>query len=574
MSDAILIFTFSPVQSFIAEARRASDLYVGSQILVCLAKAAAQVMTQRGTLIYPTPPLQDDVPNKLVARVDWEEVEEIAEEAKAALLREWTRLADTARWRLTTEWQLSTKGPLPDALWLDIWARQLSHLWEIHWAAASMDGRSYRDAYDEASRAMDVAKRARAFAAVEEHGQKDTLGGCREALHISRANAKEYWAEIWEQVGSAKVRPEGRERLDAIGAVKRFSDLAEKHFPSTSTVASRPFLNLVRRQKGLAEYRQVVEELLKGYLYKPNKQDSDWPYDGDLLFMETLTPQRLESSYGLTAPDQEGIQIAREYLSKVSKVYDRVKPLPSPYYAVIALDGDSMGKRVNECRGEADHTELSCKLTIFAGRVKLVVEEHQGSLIYNGGDDVLALAPLSSAFPLPRALADGFHEITGGTASAGVAIVHHLYPLGAALQAARAAERQAKQVERKNAVCVHSLKRSGEALEMRSPWESVGEVFTEVIRLFQSDTQGELLSSKFAYDVLHAAYALPEADEKYQAELRRLLTRHRNAKHPEALRPDEWAERLRAWAAALPGKCEELGRWLVFARFVAQGGRE
>jgi CRISPR-associated protein Cmr2 len=116
MSDAILIFTFSPVQSFISEARRASDLYVSSQILVCLVKAASQVMTRRGTLIYPAPPLQDDAPNKLVARVSWEEAQEIAEESKAALLREWTRLADTARWRLTTGWKLPTKGPLPDAL--------------------------------------------------------------------------------------------------------------------------------------------------------------------------------------------------------------------------------------------------------------------------------------------------------------------------------------------------------------------------------------------------------------------------------------------------------------------------
>lgn len=528
----------------------------------------AQVMTQRGTLIYPAPPLQDDVPNKLVARVGWEEAQEIAEESKAALLREWTRLADTARWKLTTGWGLSTKGPLPDALWLDIWARQVSHLWEIYWAAASMDSRSYRDAYDEASRAVDAAKRARAFAAVEEHGAKDTLSGCRGALYTGRANAREYWAEISEQVGAAKLRPDGRERLDAIGAVKRFSDLAEKHFPSTSMVASADFLERARGQ--LADYRDSVENLLGSSRYRV-QEHSDWPYDGDLLFMETLTPQRLESSYGLTAPDPGWLQMAQDTLREV---YQQVKLRPSPYYAIIALDGDDMGKWVNKCLTEADHTELSHKLAVFADRVKPVVKEHQGSLIYNGGDDVLALAPLSSAFPLARALAVSFKEVTEGTASAGIAIVHHLYPLGAALQATRAAERQAKQVERKNAVCVHSLKRSGEPLEVRSPWEAVGEIFARVIQLFQGDTQGELLSSKFAYDVLHAAYALPEADEKCRAELRRLMTRHRNAKHPEAPRPDEWAEWLRAWTAALPGQSEELGRWLVFARFVAQGGRE
>ncbi|MBI3799813.1 MAG: type III-B CRISPR-associated protein Cas10/Cmr2 [Deltaproteobacteria bacterium] len=575
MNDALLIFTFSPIQSFITEARRASDLYVGSRILVRLAQAAAQAIEKHeGMLIYPAPPLTDDVPNKFVARVPWQEATTIAEEAKRALLNEWSRIADTANWRLTTGWEIPTRGPLPDAAWHAIWARQVSHQWEIYWAVASMDSRSYRDAYDEASRAVDAAKRARTFAAVEEHGVKDTLSGCREALHTGKANAREYWAEISEQVGAAKLRPDGRERLDAIGAVKRFSDLAEKHFPSTSTVASADFLEGARGQ--LADYRDSVENLLGSSRYRV-QEDSDWPYDGDLLFIETLTPQRLESSYGLTVPDPGWLQMAQDTLREV---YKQVKPRPAPYYAIIALDGDDMGKRVNECLTQTAHTELSRKLTDFADRVKPVVKEHQGSLIYNGGDDVLALAPLSSAFPLARALAVSFKEVTGGTASAGIAIVHHLYPLGAALQAARAAERQAKQVGRKNqvegknAVCVHSLKRSGEPLEIRSPWESVGEVFAEVMRLFQGDAQGEPLSSKFAYDVLHAAYALPDADEKCRAELKRLIKRHRNPNHLDAPNPDEWADRLRTWAASLPDKAEELGRWLVFARFVAQGGRD
>jgi len=564
MSDAILIFTFSPVQSFITEARRTSDLYVGSQILVCLAKAAAQVMMQRGTLIYPAA-LGDDVPNKLVAHVSWEEAREIAEESKAALLREWTHIADTAKN------ELMGKEPLPDARWHDNWTRQISHLWEIYWAAALLDGRSYRDVYLEASRALDAAKRTRVFDATEEHGLKDTLSGCREALYTSKANAKSYWAKIGEQVGAAKLRPEGRERLDAIGAVKRFSELAERQFPSTSTVASRPFLNLVRQQREFAEYRQIVEELLKGCLYRPNRDDSDWPYDGDLLFLETLTPQRLESSYGLTALDLGWLQMAQDTLLTV---YKQMALRPSPYYAVIVLDGDNMGKRVNECQTEAEHTELSCKLATFAGGVKPIVEEqYQGNLIYNGGDDVLALAPLSSAFPLAQTLASSFKEVTGGTASVGIAIVHHLYPLSAALQQARQAEKQAK-IPPKAAVCVRVLKRSGEIIEMRSPWNAVGDTFADLIGLFQGDAQGEPLSSKFAYDVLHAAYALPEAHEQSQAELKRLLMRHRNAKHPRSPDPSEWAERLRIWAAALPGQLKELGRWLVFARFVAQGGRE
>jgi CRISPR-associated protein Cmr2 len=563
MSDAILIFTFSPVQSFITEARRASDLHIGSRILVYLAKAAAQVLMQQGTLIYPAPLLQDDVPNKLVARVSWEEAREIAEKSKAALLREWTRIADTAKN------ELMSKEPLPDARWHDNWTRQISHLWEIYWAAALLDGRSYRDVYLEAIRALDAAKRTRVFDATEEHGLKDTLSGCREALYTNKANAKSYWAKIGEQVGAAKLRPEGRERLDAIGAVKRFSEIADaSRFPSTSTVASGAFLERARRQ--LAGYREVIEILLGPHLYRV-REDRDWPYDGDLLFRDTLATKRLENSYGASELDEDWLQEARKVLSAV---YHAAEMEPSAYYALIALDGDNMGKRVNECQTEAGHTELSCKLATFAGGVKPIVEEqYQGNLIYNGGDDVLALAPLSSAFPLAQTLASSFKEVTGGTASVGIAIVHHLYPLSTAFQQARQAEKQAK-IPPKAAVCVRVLKRSGEIVEMRSPWNAVGDTFADVIGLFQGDAQGEPLSSKFAYDVLHAAYALPEANEQSQAELKRLLTRHHNAKHPRSPDPGEWAERLRAWAAALPGQLEELGRWLVFARFVAQGGRE
>jgi CRISPR-associated protein Cmr2 len=410
------------------------------------------------------------------------------------------------------------------------------------------------------------------FSVAEEQGLKDTLSGCREALHTTTLNAKNYWAEIGEQVKAAKLQPNGRERLDAIGAIKRFSKIAdESHFPSTSTVASRSLLNMVRGSKELVEYRQTVEELLGAYLYKPNPDDTDWPYDGDLLFIETLTKNRLESSYTPVAPEEEDLEITRYTLRKV---YDTAQSRPSPYYAIIALDGDNMGKRVSKCAAEAEHAELSRQLARFAEQVKSIVEQqHQGTLIYNGGDDVLAMAPVATVFPLAWTLADKFLETTHGTASAGIAVAHHLFPLGAALEAARQAELQAKQAGR-DAICIKALKRSGETLEMRSPWRAIGETFAETTKFFQGDTNGEPLSSKFAHEVLQAAYALPEVDEKAQAELKRLLKRHRNPKHPQAPDPEEWAKRLRTWAAALPEQFEELGRWLAFARFIAQGGRE
>jgi len=110
MPEAVLIFTFGPVQGFISEARRTSDLFVGSSILVRLAQATGKKLNEEGKLIYPAV-LEDDIPNFLVARLPSERVEETAKRATQALLDEWKRIAQSARTRL------SGFQPTPDQLW-------------------------------------------------------------------------------------------------------------------------------------------------------------------------------------------------------------------------------------------------------------------------------------------------------------------------------------------------------------------------------------------------------------------------------------------------------------------------
>jgi len=587
MTNAILIFTFSPVQSFIAEARRASDLFVGSQILVQLARAAGKaIQAQGGDLIYPVSEAPDkpdsDVPNKLVARVLWEKVQTTADEAQKALIREWENLANSARTTLMCNWQIKT-----DARWEAIWIRQTESLWEVYWAAAQMTDDDYARAYRHASAAMDARKRSRVFAPADEEGVKDSLSGCREALHTQNMDAKAYWKSV--KIGPPRLRPDGRERLDAIGAIKRSCRLADRRFCSTSTVAAEDFRE--RAAPYLDDYRAAVEALLRGHL-EPVREHPQWPYDGDLLFLETLTADRLADSYGLKQPDRQRLDTARAALRKV---YDQIQTHPRPYYAIVALDGDNMGKHIDACLAEGDpeaaHRRLSRQLSQFAECVRQKVAP--GFLVYAGGDDMLVLTPLSQALPLAQTLATRFREITGGTASAGIAIAHHLYPLDAALEAARTAERQAKRVTNKAAVCVHVLKRSGERVEIRSRWDAMDTTFEEIASLFQEsdDSAGSSLASRFAYEVLQAAYALPRPDDKFESELKRLLKRHRNTQHPHALEPGVWAKRLRTWAEKLPEppkdlprkarapmsfstQTAELGHWLVLAHFIVQGGVE
>lgn len=597
MADALLILTFTPVQSFIAEARRISDLYAGSQILVQLAKAAAQEIGA-ARLIYPAPldgALPDDVPNILVARVDDGSAEEIAHAAHDALLRRWQQLTDEARHRLAAYVQ-------PDKTWAEIWGRQTEGLWQIFWVTVSMDGQGYRETYQTARAALTALKRSRIFPQVQEPGVKDSLSGKRQALHRGGESAREHWANVARRAGPSRLRPAGRERLDAIGATKRFCSLADKSFPSTSSIASADFLEMARRKASgqLSSYRRAIEEALGSHIYKVRHYDHLWPYDGDLLFLETLTVERLQDSYhGVARPEK--LEMARDRLLHLYRV---VKARPSPYYAVFVLDGDSMGAHIRELlerpNPEDEHRRFSRQLAEFATEVPQVMDKEfsrvvpatgaGGSgaglngrhfLVYNGGDDVLTFAPLSAALPMAQALARTFSQrVPGCSASAGVAVVHHLYPLDAALAAAREAEGIAKGVTGKAAVAVTVVRRSGELLTMRSRWANLGDLFDAMVDHF---AQGRL-SSRFAHDLAERAStitALPP--DARRAALKQLLHRHgaETLVDPDSLAGllGEWAQALdgqvppeKAGDAVIPQGLVELARWVLFARFVAQGG--
>ncbi|WP_322508684.1 type III-B CRISPR-associated protein Cas10/Cmr2, partial [Anaerolinea sp.] len=237
MNDAVLIFTFSPVQSFIAEARRSEDLFNGSAILSRLAWAAGEAIKKSaGTLIYPADLQEHDAPNVLVARIPAEQGQEIAENARKALLAEWQSIASKARKAARLD---------EDDLWERTWKRQVEDTppWQIFWAVAP-ETEGYARAYETARDLLERAKRSRLFAQSEEDVEKDSLSGARTALRTQKyATARKYWEAMSKKqhILSSQVRSEGRELLDSIALVKRFWEGGKREFPSTSTLAAWDF---------------------------------------------------------------------------------------------------------------------------------------------------------------------------------------------------------------------------------------------------------------------------------------------------------------------------------------------
>ena len=191
---------------------------------------------------------------------------------------------------------------------------------------------------------------------------------------------------------------------------------------------------------------------------------------------------------------------------------------PPAYYAVLMMDGDEMGRwlrgekspKVREVyhrklsdyfeklRGTSDglnakrpvgpalHAAISEALANFALYfVPRIVAEHSGTLIYAGGDDVLALLPASTALACASELRDAFREkwkvdeagterlLMGprATVSAGLAVVHYKEDLRFALEAARTAEKAAKNAGR-DALQMAVCRRSGEHATAICPWEN------------------------------------------------------------------------------------------------------
>lgn len=105
-------------------------------------------------------------------------------------------------------------------------------------------------------------------------------------------------------------------------------------------------------------------------------------------------------------------------------------------------------------------------------------------------------------------------------------------------------------------------------MEMRSRRDALIANFTDYQNLLAGASPQ--LSGRFAYDLLSSTYAFPAADDMLASEIRRLLKRHKEEK--ATLDAQDWAERLRAWAAALPGGPVELAAWLLLARFITSGG--
>ncbi len=429
---------FGPVVPFIAEARRTRDSWAGSYILSYLmARALLAAEGEKATIIYPSmdnsliqmvrtalagkPPKPSGVADRVgslpdrfeASTTDAAHAERVAIKATAAWQSAWRQLAghvweylEAQGWPATPETE-------------SIWDRQIGTPegggpWTIRWTVGPYEDHNRRWQFYPF---QDIG--------IEE-GEMSTLGGARAALSgasLDRRDVRNFWTKVSRKVGPYNVRSGGRERLDAVGAVKRFlplTDVAYKalgwpvptSYPSTRTIATGPWLravlarpddqSLTKQVKDVAEWLQLAgvprlngRELNRGLVALATAHSVEagllLNYDGDVYDPEG--DEVWEEIVG-----NEGVAEARvEIRQLIQLAQGRGIASPRTHFALLAMDGDRLGNLLSS-RSSAK-VPLSTALGEFSQGVPDIVEDDQalGRMIYAGGDDVLAFLPIETA---------------------------------------------------------------------------------------------------------------------------------------------------------------------------------
>lgn len=534
MSKQPFHFTLGPVQGFVAQARRTRDLWAGSYLLSFLSGTAMRaVKDNQGEIVFPD--VKNDVlmlavmgdpanlpkdKNDRAARVgslpnrfkaEAENPKKAADAAKAAIEIAWEKIT-VAVWEKMIE-RANGHITLDDKGTKGIWDQQIASQWEIAWVIGN-DGAI-----------LDQRKNLRTHFAPEEPGEKCTLCGERQALcgnkTDGRTKVKDWWTAFAKQFDETNrdgnhigyhFLKEGKERLCAICTIKRIFPISSDskstansvaknaidwdvnhNYPSTAFMSAIDWLKVILDK---AATDDKIKDAVKDFIKAAN--DAGVPRDeeatkikgiedrlkkgltdlsdiakfsGDVFFPDALmNPEHLPLKY----------EAKREkILESLNLLNEKAKSKPTPFYAVLVMDGDRMGKLLSD--NTEKQTDISKALAEFTGKTQTIVEENNdGRLIYAGGDDVLAMLPLDSALKCAKELKEAYiqafanyaKDIKGNpTISAGIVYAHMNTPLSAVMKDAQALLKdEAKKKNDRDAFAVRVWKRGGPVLTFGKKW--------------------------------------------------------------------------------------------------------
>ncbi len=509
-------FTLGPVQGFVSQARRTRDFWSGSFILSWLAAVAIQATECQGDskVLFPhadpdymawligkgtkNKPTQGSIPNRfkgLIAAVD----PDFQPEAVVAAVQEaWKVLAEIV-------WEADLKAH-SNGVQRNIWDRQINNFWDMSWVITEGD----KD-----SSALDKRKNWRTYTPPEEPGVKCAMmDGWQELSGEKRPNRDAmnvFWNKVRIMGGNSMksdLRP--NEALCAIAFVKRrfsrhFAKLQHpmkqgwqlKGWKVPSAVPSVTYMAVVH---WLEKALNTADELTLNTFFTEARtlagEYGEWDthikciaeawgkrewkaLDGNVFFETSLENPNIFS-------DDKQAEKVLKALNAVRTSTNPTLPKPTPFYAILLMDGDSLGSHMSKSEL---HYSITQGLADFTKEVPRIVYRHNGFLMYAGGDDVLAILPLEDAIPCAAELRTHYMSCFDGqvkvgdkekrkaiptTLSGSIEFVHIKTPLTKVLQDAHhLLDEVAKDGRGRDALAIRVWKPGGLQLEWAQPWKVV-----------------------------------------------------------------------------------------------------
>lgn len=453
----------------------------------------------------------------------------------------------------------------------------------------------YPAVYDLAERVLAAAKTTRTFQPSEQQGWRCSLTGETEWLTSDRDQLQKPPGTridtLWSRISDKKPSwAKKGEHLGGLPAIKRLwptifaeevgkalaaGEHGEQQFigrfvVSTHTMALAHQLDswLENSQSKATTLFPNIDEvaLPRGLMRHRNR---------GLLETAKRIPGKLDEARDSVNPqDYEDAQKNIKDLLKVDQL--------ESYYAMIMMDGDKMGAILS---GEGDtaisyrssfhpkvqkgfddraaqqtliqaygkqsrpvspnrHLCISSALNDFSQTIAryVIEEEYLGRIIYSGGDDVLAMLPVTDLLPAMQrlrqsysghdsehvegfildnalTLKNGFAALKrnerlsvmrmmgeNATASCGAIIAHHQAPLSAVLRELRTTEKRAKNEGGRDAFSITIIKRSGGALFLTGKWGEPLQLLDELRDFLSSPS----VSRRAVYNSLTWLHDLPD----------------------------------------------------------------
>jgi CRISPR-associated protein Cmr2 len=482
----LLLFSISPVQSFIAQARKTQDLYAGSRILTELCRRGLQQATNfhQAEAIFPFD-FSDKVkslPNRFLVRVASDDIKKMGNNIEVVVRAYWKEeiCADVIKFDESRKQSNGTKGI----------AQQIENHLEVHWVFQEIKDTEggYAFAFKELDYLMSAVKNLRILSQFDYQGQVGEMG--RKCSIDGERNVKFY--RLTEQEQSDKKREIDNKNAQSIFENKLFSNSTEVFVDNNgifklSELQPGEGLSAVSMAKRLSQFDDDYKEIFRStadiamlytikYLFCFDDIDlvkkvcqyravfdgiDTTIFNAQLYYEENLTENYFKKQgYSTLNLRLESLREDRKSIEKKSKEsnYPFLK-----YYALINFDGDNMGKWMNGDKEKVKdgfdledfHRKLSKQLSEFAKKAKKIVDSY-GQTVYAGGDDFLGFLNLNYLFKAMKELRNEYDTIVNiplkefrqeeqdFTFSAGVCIAHYKEPLSVVLNNASLAQKTAK----------------------------------------------------------------------------------------------------------------------------------